>query len=557
MKKLTKLLSFFFILCAGFVVFLTSSSVRVHAEESTVVYAPATTTTATETGTAPTGSSYTFAQTASNLYQITSNNSMTLTLSGWYGKKITALTLSMKSNASKGTGSLSVTSGDTTIAEITNSTFKAWYGSYSSEYVDLNVSLAENDYTIHKDEDIVITIAATVNSLYCQSFSITYDDGTIVPTTGITLNQSSLDLVTGNNSTLSATVTPSNATDTLYAWGSSDTSVATVDSTGKVTAVAAGTATISAVSDYDNTVKGSCVVTVSDPSSEIYDFRALSLQEQLAFHYCYSAEYQAVTSLAEETYYLGIVSSGITRFISSVPSSNTMNVSTSLSSALSFTLVASGEYFLIQTGTKYIRNYSASSFTAVDTGSASIDDTYLWSLDSSGRIVNKSTSRYLGFTTDDLTAVRTYSTTNSYTAVTFLTTNGQVIFSDSNSTENNVTMRIGFSITKTLYDSLNALGTSVEYGLYLNNKTYVSCTPVEVDSTTYRFYVSVDGINLTNLSTVLTANGYVNIDGVYYYTTEANTHSVKTLAVDYLTNYADNDAVIEAQYALSYLAYNA
>lgn len=65
-----------------------------------------------------------------------------------------------------------------------------------------------------------------------------------VPVTGITLEQSSLLLPVGNTYTLRAHVQPSNATDQDIKWGSSNGGVATVDQTGKVTAVAAGTADI-------------------------------------------------------------------------------------------------------------------------------------------------------------------------------------------------------------------------------------------------------------------------------------------------------------------------
>lgn len=65
-----------------------------------------------------------------------------------------------------------------------------------------------------------------------------------VPVTGIALEQSSLLLPVGNTFTIRAHVQPSNATDQNIKWGSSNGGVATVDQTGKVTAVAAGTADI-------------------------------------------------------------------------------------------------------------------------------------------------------------------------------------------------------------------------------------------------------------------------------------------------------------------------
>ena len=66
------------------------------------------------------------------------------------------------------------------------------------------------------------------------------------PATGITLNKSELTLTAGESDTsLTATVTPEGSTDTVV-WSSSKTDVATVDATGKVTAVAPGEAIITA-----------------------------------------------------------------------------------------------------------------------------------------------------------------------------------------------------------------------------------------------------------------------------------------------------------------------
>ena len=65
-----------------------------------------------------------------------------------------------------------------------------------------------------------------------------------VPVTGIALDQSSLLLPVGNTYALKAHVQPSNATDQDIKWGSSNGGVATVDQTGKITAVAAGTVDI-------------------------------------------------------------------------------------------------------------------------------------------------------------------------------------------------------------------------------------------------------------------------------------------------------------------------
>ena len=68
----------------------------------------------------------------------------------------------------------------------------------------------------------------------------------IVPVTGVTLDKANLTLQSNTPVTLNATVAPDNATNKTVTWSSSDTSVATVDNTGKVTAVANGSTTITA-----------------------------------------------------------------------------------------------------------------------------------------------------------------------------------------------------------------------------------------------------------------------------------------------------------------------
>ena len=79
----------------------------------------------------------------------------------------------------------------------------------------------------------------------------------------ITLNKTEGVLTVGNSVTVTATVTPDNATNTTVNWTSSDEKVATVDSNGKVTAVAAGNATITATSESDGDVSADYALTVN------------------------------------------------------------------------------------------------------------------------------------------------------------------------------------------------------------------------------------------------------------------------------------------------------
>ena len=81
-------------------------------------------------------------------------------------------------------------------------------------------------------------------------FNACRNDGPEQPTdiavTSISLNKSTLSLTIGEERTLIATVLPENATDKTVTWRSDNEDVAIVDANGKVTAIKAGTATITA-----------------------------------------------------------------------------------------------------------------------------------------------------------------------------------------------------------------------------------------------------------------------------------------------------------------------
>ncbi len=85
---------------------------------------------------------------------------------------------------------------------------------------------------------------------------------TTVAVTGVTLNKTSLTLVEGGSEVLTATIAPSNATNKSVGWKSSDAAVASVDVTGNVFALKAGTATIT-VTTTDGSKTATCSVTVT------------------------------------------------------------------------------------------------------------------------------------------------------------------------------------------------------------------------------------------------------------------------------------------------------
>ena len=84
-----------------------------------------------------------------------------------------------------------------------------------------------------------------------------------VPVTGVSLDKASLSLFAGTSERLTAAVSPGDATNQAVTWATSDPAVATVDSSGKVTAVGAGTAVISATTEDGGWI-AACTVTVKE-----------------------------------------------------------------------------------------------------------------------------------------------------------------------------------------------------------------------------------------------------------------------------------------------------
>lgn len=182
MKKTIKQ-RFFLSLCLLMLFSLFGGCNLAWAQGTRVVYKVSSTSAVTTSGTAPFGSSATFNNTYDTKDKLTNDNKMTLTLSGYAGKKITGLSLSMKSNKSDGAGYLDVQAGTKQLAAIGSSTNglkfndPAWNGKWSTSYVDVKVPLLDDTYIIKDGEKVVIVIGATANSLYCQSFTLTYEEG--------------------------------------------------------------------------------------------------------------------------------------------------------------------------------------------------------------------------------------------------------------------------------------------------------------------------------------------------------------------------------------------
>ncbi|BAU26732.1 S-layer family protein [Aneurinibacillus soli] len=90
-----------------------------------------------------------------------------------------------------------------------------------------------------------------------------------VAVTSVALNKNTLTLTAGGaTGSLTATVSPDNATNKKVTWSSSNSTVATVDANGVVTPKAAGTSTITVTTEDGNQI-ATCVVTVQAALSDL------------------------------------------------------------------------------------------------------------------------------------------------------------------------------------------------------------------------------------------------------------------------------------------------
>ena len=140
-------------------------------------YEITSTSTVTESGSIPSGSSATYSSTYSKKYQLTSGNSMTLTLKGYTNMIVKGMTFTMKSNTSGGAASLLVKAGDTNLKNMQSYSFSDshWYNAFSTEYVDVGIGMTNVRHTTTADEDITITITSTENSVYISKIVVGYD----------------------------------------------------------------------------------------------------------------------------------------------------------------------------------------------------------------------------------------------------------------------------------------------------------------------------------------------------------------------------------------------
>ncbi|MDR2907185.1 MAG: leucine-rich repeat protein [Bacteroidales bacterium] len=182
--------------------------------------------------------------------------------SGWSSRTIKAIVSVESVTFNEVSLSLKVDSVATLVATVTPDTATNQIVTFSSSNPAVATVDAAGVVTAVSEGTAVIT-ASTYEGGFTDECEVTVTQ----PVMGVSLNKSELSLHVDSTETLVATVLPDEATNQTVTFSSSDTTVATVnETTGLVTAVAAGTAMI-IVTTEDGDFTDTCKVTVASNSS--------------------------------------------------------------------------------------------------------------------------------------------------------------------------------------------------------------------------------------------------------------------------------------------------
>lgn len=111
----------------------------------------------------------------------------------------------------------------------------------------------------------VVNVIASAGNVSSNALPIEFAEASGV--TSVTINEGDQSIEVGKTFGYSATVVTTGTASDAVSWSSSDTDIATVDSSGLVTGISEGSATITATSDFDTGV--SDIVMVIIPSNPL------------------------------------------------------------------------------------------------------------------------------------------------------------------------------------------------------------------------------------------------------------------------------------------------
>ncbi len=196
----------------------------------------------------------------------TASYELTVNLS-WYPSSI-ALNCSTKE----------ITVGDTATLTATTTPSEVLYPTVTWASSDESVATVSSSGVVTGVSEGTATITATTKNSKTATCTVTVNSNTTA-VTSISLSSSSRTGYVGYTTLApTVTVTPSDATDQTITWSSSDTSIATVDSsTGKVKGVSNGTCTITATSSNGKTASYTLTIKTRYPSAISLDFSIKSI----------------------------------------------------------------------------------------------------------------------------------------------------------------------------------------------------------------------------------------------------------------------------------------
>lgn len=127
--------------------------------------------------------------------------------------------------------------------------------------------------------------------------------------TGVSLNKTSLTLDIGATETLTAKITPDNATIKTVTWKTSNDKVATVNQNGKITAIGSGKANITVTTSDGNKI-ATCAVTVNNPTIKFNNDKAtVYVGDEYSISYTLKPANLNITWVSSKTS-IGTVSAG-------------------------------------------------------------------------------------------------------------------------------------------------------------------------------------------------------------------------------------------------------
>ncbi len=173
---------------------------------------------------------------------------------------VSSIEFKYSTTTTSGSGSISVTIG--------NNSFGTAALTKSGGATPRSATISKTGSTSF-DGNIKFTVNCVTNTLYIHSIKVTAESSTPTTPTSIELSQNELSIAPGGSKTLTVSLLPRYAIQYKEInWTSSNTSVASVDTNGKVTvsktATAGQTAIVTASLKAKPSIKANCAITVAD-----------------------------------------------------------------------------------------------------------------------------------------------------------------------------------------------------------------------------------------------------------------------------------------------------